>query len=246
MKVFAIGALMLCAANCAAAQDGAWTYTTTIYGWLPGMTTAVDTAIGTIESESSASDALSSLDMVFMGAVAAQRDRWGFVGDLLYLDLSNERRAQSPLFGGASAGVTATVLSGYALYRLTPGSDGSGVLFDIGAGFRAFDLEMDLDLAAGLLPGFSQSVNGRWVDPLVAARLAVPVNGDWSLTGFADWGGTGGGDETWQVFGAIRYAPGDRWATQVGYRYMEISKELDGRKVSVDLGGPVIAVSYRF
>ena len=36
------------------------------------------------------------------------------------------------------------------------------------------------------------------------------------------------------------------WSTQLGYRYMDISKEIDGRKVSVDLGGPVLAVSYKF
>jgi opacity protein-like surface antigen len=89
-------------------------------------------------------------------------------------------------------------------------------------------------------------VGGSWVDPLIAARVAVPLNEEWSLTGFADWGGSGGDDETWQVFGSVKYAFSDKWSTQLGYRYMEISKELDGRDVSVDLGGPVLAVSLAF
>ncbi|MCX7288165.1 MAG: hypothetical protein NTW20_11580 [Rhodobacterales bacterium] len=243
MKASVIGATLMLAANSAAAQDSSWTYSTTLYGWLPGMTTSIETGSGTIESESTASDALSNLDMVFMGTFAAQRDRWGFVGDLLYLDLSNEKRTPFGLYGSRSVGVTTTALSGYALYRVTTDP---AIVFDIGAGFRAFDLDVNLALTPGLLDGFSQNVGGSWVDPLIAARVAVPLNDAWTLTGFVDWGGSGGDDETWQVFGSAKYEFNENWATQVGYRYMEISKKLDGRDITVDLGGPVIAVSYRF
>ena len=245
MKVVALGAaMMLVAANGAAAQDAGWIYSTTLYGWLPGMTTSIETGSGTIESEATASDALSNLDMVFMGTFAAQSDRLGFVGDLLYLDLSNERPTPlGLLYGEASVGVRTTALSGYALYRVTPDP---AIAFDIGAGFRAFDLDVDLALTPGIAAGVSQSLGGSWVDPLLAARVAVPLNEDWTLNGFADWGGTGGGDETWQVFGAVKYDFNEKWSTQAGYRYMDISKELDGRKVSVDLGGPVVALSFRF
>ena len=41
MKARALGAtMMLMAASGAAAQDAPWTYSTTIYGWLPGMSTS--------------------------------------------------------------------------------------------------------------------------------------------------------------------------------------------------------------
>jgi opacity protein-like surface antigen len=243
MKSLALGATMMLAAGAAAAQDAPWTYSATLYGWLPGMTTAIETDQGTIESDSSASDALSNLDMVFMGTFSAQRDRWGFAGDLLYLDLSNERDTPLGLFGNARVGIKTTAISGYALYRVTTDP---AVAFDLGAGFRAFDLETELAVSPGSLPGFSQDVGGSWVDPLVAARLAVPISDAWTLTGFADWGGSGGDDQTWQVFGSVKYDINEKWATQVGYRFMEISKELDGHDVSVDLGGPVIAMALKF
>ena len=243
MKTLVIGAIALLGAESAAAQDTSWTYSATFYGWFPGMTTSVETDAGTIESEVSASDSLSNLDMAFMGTFGAQKGRWGIVGDLLYIDLSDSTDTPLGLFGNADVEVTATTFSGYALYRVT---SEPAVVFDIGAGFRAFDLGVDLELTPGSLPGRSQSVSDRWVDPLIAARLALPINEDWSLTGFADWGGTGGGDETWQVFGSVKYAFNDRWSTQLGYRYMDISKEIEGRKVSVDLGGPLLAVSYSF
>ena len=242
MNTFSIAAVAIFAAQAAAAQD-AWTYTTTIYGWLPGMTTAIETDFGTIEGESSGSDALANLDMVFMGSFAAQQDRWGLVGDLVYLDLSNRKGTPFNLFGSADVNVTATMFSGYALYRVT--SD-PAVDFDIGAGFRAFDLGVDLALSADILPAASQSVGGSWIDPLIAARVAVPLNENWTLTGFADWGGTSSDDQTWQVFGSVKYAFNEKWSTQLGYRYMEISKDLAGRDVTVDLGGPVIAVSLKF
>jgi hypothetical protein len=143
MKAVAIGAVMVIAAQNAAAGDADWAYSATLYGWVPGMTTAIETEFGTIESESSASDALSDIDMVFMGTFAAQRDRWGFVGDLLYIDLSNEQGTPLGLFGEARAEVSATAISGYALYRLT---GDPAIAFDIGAGFRAFDLKVDLAL----------------------------------------------------------------------------------------------------
>ena len=242
-KALAIGVITALAANSAAAQDSAWDYNATLYGWLPGMTTSVETAFGTLERETSGSDALSNLDMVFMGTFGAQRDRWGFVGDLLYIDLSSDQDTPFALFGDASVGVTATALSGYALYRVTTDP---AVVFDIGAGFRAVDLEVDLALSTGILPGVSQSIGDSWVDPLIAARVAVPINENWALTGFADWGGTGGGDQTWQVFGSVKYAFDESWSTQLGYRYMDITKKVDDRDVSVDLSGPVLAVSFSF
>ena len=243
MKPYAIAAGVMLVASSAAAQDGSWTYGATLYGWLPGMTTRIDTDSGTIESETSGSDALSNLDMVFMGTFQAQKDRWGLVGDLLYLDLSNSKDTPLGLFGEATARVTTTAVSGYALYRVTTDP---AIAFDIGAGFRAFDLDVDLALTPGIDPGLSQSIGGSWVDPLVAARVAVPLNDEWSLAGFADWGGSGGDDQTWQLFGSVKYAFNEEWSTQFGYRYMEISKELDGRDVSVDLGGPVLAVGLKF
>ena len=132
MKIFVIGMITVLSGQSAAAQDASWTYNATFYGWFPGMTTSVETGSGTIESETSASDSLSNLDMAFMGTFGAQKGRWGLVGDLLYIDLSNSTDTPLALYGDADVEVTATTLSGYALYRVT--SD-PAVVFDIGAGF---------------------------------------------------------------------------------------------------------------
>jgi len=244
MNGFVSGAtIAILTATTASAQDSSWTFNATVYGWLSGIDTAVETMAGTIETETSFEDILSKLDMVFMGTLEARRDRFGLVGDLIYLDLAGEQDTPLALFGDANVKVTSTILSGYALYRVT--SDPATVV-DLGAGFRSFDLDVELAVGSGILPGFSQSVGGNWVDPLIAARVQFPVSDSWTLTGFADWGGTGSGDETWQVFGSAIYAINEKWSTQFGYRYMDVSKELEGRQVDLGISGPVIAVALKF
>ena len=174
--MFALGLLL---AGPASAQDQTWDYKATLYGWLPSMTTAVDTRFGTIESSSSGSDVLSNLDFVFMGTFGAQNGRWGFASDLLYVSLSDTKDTPLPLFGEGTVSVKATALSGYALYRLTTDP---ALNFDIGGGVRAFDLEVGVSLSPGDAPGATQTVSGSWIDPVVAARLEIPINENWFLT----------------------------------------------------------------
>ncbi|KRW97189.1 outer membrane beta-barrel protein [Paracoccus sp. MKU1] len=243
MRKLASILLVLGAAEGASAQDLGWTYKTTVYGWIPGVDTSVDTRFGNIEGDVSPSDALSSLDMAFMAVLSAQRDRWGLVGDLLYTDLSASQETPFALYGEGEVDVKLTALSGYALYRVT---SGPRLQFDVGAGFRYFDVDVDVSLSPGLRPGASQSLGDSWTNALVAARLTVPLNESWFLTGFADWGGNGSGDETWQVYAGLGYAFDDRWSTQLGYRHMDIDRDFDGNDVSIALSGLALGVSYSF
>ncbi|PZQ99710.1 MAG: hypothetical protein DI533_03380 [Cereibacter sphaeroides] len=244
MKALSYSLATLLLAGTASAQDAPdWAFKATIYGWFPGMTASIDTDFGTFESDSSASDALSDLDMVFMGTFAAQNDRLGFAADFLYTDLSQSQDTPFALYGEGTSDVKVSALSGYVLYRLTTDPK---VKFDLGAGFRNFDAEYKISLSQGVLPAASQTIKGNWTDPLIAARLSVALNEKWFLAGFADYGGTGSGDQTYQFYGGVGYAFADNWSTELGYRYMSVSKELDGRDVSMDLRGPVLAVSYSF
>lgn len=174
------------------------------------MSTSVETAFGTVEIDVSGSDVLSNVDMAFMGTFAAQNGRWGFVGDLLYSNLSSTQDTPFPLFGQGTVDMKVTALSGYALYRV---SNSLKVLFDLGAGFRHFDANIDVSLSAGINPAASETISGNWTDPLVAARVAVPLNEDWFLVGFADWGDSCSGSETWQLYGGVGYAFDAKWST---------------------------------
>ena len=238
------GLVLIFFAHSAAAQEADWSYKATLYGWFPGLTASVDTKFGTVEGEASASDALQNLDMAFMGTFAAQNNRLGFVADLLYTDLSSTQPSPfGELFGEATVKEKVTALSGYALYRVT---QDPAFVFDIGAGFRTFYMNVDVDLTAGKNPATTQSLSTNWTDPLIAARVYVPISEKWFLDGFADYGGSGSGNDTWQAYGGVGYAFNEEWSTQLGYRVMNISKEVDNREVSLDLSGALFAFTYSF
>jgi hypothetical protein len=224
-KTFAAVALLL--AGPAAAQETAWTFQGSLYGWLPGLSTTIGTPFGDYDVESSGSDALSNLDMTFMGTLEARTGKWGLIGDLLYVDLSDE--TGSPFdrrFEEATLETTTAAFSGYAVYR-TYQSDSA--IVDAGAGFRVFDLGLDLGLrSADSRPDYDASESETWAVPLVAVRLILPLTESWFATAFADGGLTSSDTSTWQVFGSVGYRFNERWSTQLGWRYMDIEKELGG------------------
>jgi hypothetical protein len=240
-----IAALALLIAGPAAAQDSGWTFQASLYGWVPSMSATVDTPFGELESDSSGSSALSNLDMAFMGTLEARTGRWGFIGDLLYVDLSNE--TDSPFgrrFDGSTLDISTTAFSGYAVYR-TYESDKA--ILDAGVGFRAFDVGLDLTLdSADSRPDYSADDSATWAVPLVAARVILPLNESWFATAFADGGLTSSDTSTWQVFASVGYRFNPRWSTQVGWRYMDIQKDIGDLDTTLDLSGPLIGVSARF
>lgn len=243
LKYSTILALSL-AAGAASAQDAGWTYKASLYGWLPSMTTSVDTKFGTVDIDQSSSDVLENLDMAFMGTFSAQNGAWGFVGDLLYANLSDTNPTPHGIaFDSTSMDLKLTAISGYALYRLT---NGSQTQFDVGVGFRNFDMGIDASAQGGSHADVAQSIDQNWTDPLIAARLMVPFNDDWFLSGFADWGGTSSSDQTYQVYTGIGYNFNEAWSAQLGYRYMDISHAVKGNDVSIGLSGALVGVTYSF
>jgi hypothetical protein len=229
----------------AAAQDPGWTVQGSLYGWVPGLSATVTTPFGDFESEADGSGALSALDMAFMGTIEARKGRWGFIGDLLYADLSNETDAPfGRRFEEAALETTTTAFSGYAVYRAY---QSDSAIVDAGAGFRVFDLGLDLGLrSADSRPDYGASESETWAVPLVAVRLILPLTESWFATAFADGGMTSSDTSTWQVFASVGYRFNERWSTQIGWRYMDIEKELGGLDTSLGLSGPLIGVSARF
>ncbi len=237
--------LALLIAGPAAAQETGWTFQGSLYAWVPSLSATVGTPFGDLESESSGSSALSDLDMAFMGTLEGRKGKWGFIGDLLYVDLSSDTDAPfGRRFEGSTLDISTTALSGYAVYRTYESDD---AMLDAGVGVRAFNVGLDLDLAsADSRPDYSASESATWAVPLVAARLILPLNESWFATAFADGGMTSSDTSTWQVFASVGYRFNPRWSTQVGWRYMDIQKDIGGLDTTIDLSGPLIGLSARF
>jgi hypothetical protein len=240
-----ITALAVLIAGPAAAQDPGWTFQGSLYAWVPSLSATIVTPFGDLETESNGSGALSALDMAFMGTLEARKGKWGFIGDLLYVDLSSDTDAPFGLrFEGSTLETKTTAFSGYALYRTY---ETDRAIVDAGAGFRAFDVGLDLGLqSADSRPSYGASESETWVVPIVAVRMILPLSESWFATAFADGGMTSSDTSTWQVFGSVGYRFNERWSTQFGWRYMDIEKDIGGLDTSLGLSGPLIGVSARF
>lgn len=228
----------------ALAQDG-WQFALSPYVWLPGVSTAVDTGQGTVDVDTSASDAISDLDMALMAAFEARKGKWGLLVDLIYSDLAS--RASTPLgvlWDKAKVDTRMTALSVYAGYRVIEHDKG---WLDVLAGGRFYWLDVDLRLTPGAARGRSFDLDGDWADPLIGLRGRYDFTDRWFATAIGDAGGFGGGsDESWQAIGLLGYQFDERWSIEAGWRYMSVEKELGGRDVAVDLSGPLIGVTARF
>lgn len=237
----ALAALVTLAASPLHAQD--WAYSASLYGWLPGFDIKIDTPDGTVESDPSGGDIFDALEGVFMGDFEARSGPWTLLLDLVYVDLENEANTPSGFTTGAVK-TRATALTAYALYRTV---DNPGVTLDLGAGFRFFSVEVDtlLEAGGGALSRRSNAADD-WVVPVIAARVEVPFNETWFVEGSADWGATDADTQTWQAYAGVGYRFNESWSTELGYRYMEVEKDIDGLNTELGLGGPQIGFTYRF
>ena len=244
-KTIAITALLLGIAGSSSAQDGQWEFATTVYVWGSGIDSSIETSRGPIESEIDFADILKDLDMAFMGVFEARRGRWGFVGDLIYSDLSSTTATPfGALFSSADVDTRMTTFSGYALYRAVDEPTGS---MDVGVGFRANSLDIDVTLQPGTLPLEAFSVGDSWVDPVVAGRAKVPLSDRWFATAFVDVGGFGiDSDLTWQVVGTVGYDINDRWSVSMGYRHMSTERTSGGRDIRLELSGPIFGATAQW
>lgn len=249
MKTSLACLVALFAGPAAAQQSTDWSFAGSIYGWLPALSTSIDTnsRAGTVETDLSITDAIDTLDFAFMGTLEARKGPVTFLGDLIYTDLSiSERSPRGLIFDKSTVDTKLTMFSGYGLYSVR---ETEMVDFSVGAGFRVYSMDVDLGLQGGLLDGRKFGGSESWVDPLVVARLVVPFSEKWFATAFGDIGGFGIGDAselTYQALVSVGYRLNDRWSTQFAYRYLNIEKDVNGDDTTLELYGPVIGATYRF
>lgn len=227
----------------AAAQQNDWSYAATIYLFMPETKTGLVSPRGPVEGTLSFSDALSNLDMAFMGAFGASNGRWSILTDYNYTKLSFGNSTPGPAFSGLNTSLKTQFLSGYVAYRAY---ESPTTQLDVGAGFRWFSTETTFTLTPGAAPGRTERVDASWTDPVIAARARFEFSDRWTGTAFFDYGGFSSDSETYQVLLTADYELNDRWLLRGGYRYISFDHKVNGNDFTFSQSGPLIGATFRF
>jgi hypothetical protein len=267
-------AVLGCVLGSTAAQaDEGWQYSVQPYLWLPTINGTLrfpppSIDIGAPEVETGPNDYLSNLNALLMLSGEARNGDWAIIGDIVYLDFSDEDAhvknidyhaggARNPVSSSLDAG-SKTSFSGFewtlaGSRRFFNDERGS---FEVLGGLRYFGLKASADwhLTASVTgPSGTNSfpANGSidaskdfW-QGIVGVRGTVHLgSGNWYMPYYADVG-AGGDSWSWQgLLGiAYRFSVGD---ATLSYRHIEYNQSDDKLVQSLSFSGPAFGFNFHF
>jgi len=240
-----LAALMLSVPALAADHDGQWHVDGEMYLW--GADAEITAAAGQ-EVDADFNDVIDHLEMAFMGALGARKDRWSFFGDVMYIGIDAKETVSAsipavptPINARVRLEQDAWIVTTGAGYELSSTSDSN---VDFVGGIRYFDLSTDvtLDLGEGLAASVHDSSDV--LDVIVGIKGQTKLADKWTLGYYADVG-TGESDLTYQALVDFNYSF-SKVALGFGYRFLKW--ELDGKEYLDDfqISGPFVGLIYRF
>lgn len=232
----------------------AWALQITPYLWASGLDGAISPfrAGPTIGVEKSFSDVLDELDFGGFINIWGRYDRFVFSGDIMYVSTSATETfgplpPPVPVPPGTvvtgsleSQEFSATMQAGYRLV------DAPSVTVDLLGGLRLWYVSNDVTVSAlGLSATYGESFG--WADPVIGARVFVPITEKLSFQAQGDVGGFGvGSDFTWSTLATFNYVLTDNFSMSAGYKVLDVDYASDGHVFDVRMEGPALGVTYRF
>ncbi|WP_333835322.1 hypothetical protein [Rubrimonas sp.] len=227
------------AATAAAAED--WDFIVSAYGWFPAMEidATIDRPGGSVSADvsTSATEILDALNFGLFGTAEARRGRLGLFGDMFYTDLGVSETG--PLGERQSVGSNLFIFTGAGAWRLW---EEGGSFIDAFGGGRFVSL--DSTVTAG---SRSASKSTSYAEPIIGARVGHAATERVTLNASANIGGFGVGSEfTWEAYAGGNYAFTERVSAELGYRYLSIDYENDGKEIDMQMFGPFTALVFKF
>lgn len=231
----------------ATAQENAndeWQFFAAPYMWAAGIggETAtggdVDIDFGTI---------IENLDMTFMGSFGAQKGKWGFVTDVIYLDIEDDSDVPllGPLLTLTNVQMKSWIVTPTVTYSVVQSDQWS---LDLLAGARYLWLEVDLDINELSTPLSIPSASGDAWDGIVGIKGQMNLNQNWYLPFHFDVG-TGDTDLTWQAFAGVGYKFSN-FDLIAGYRYLDWDFDDDDKGGEtfndMTISGPIVGAKFVF
>ena len=220
-----------------------WQFQFTPYLWIASISGRAGIGNLIIDTDTSVTDTGVELNFGFMSTFEARKNKFVFLTDLQYSDLSTEKGNPGPLFSSTRASFKTFVLDPEVGYRIL--DNGKGAFVDVLGGIRYWHVNGTIDFRAGILPAAQASRSRSWVDGVAGLRGKAALSERWFITGKADLGG-GGSNFTYQLFGGVGINLGKRLALIGGYRDLSVNYNKDGFLFDMSLHGPVVGLGIKF
>lgn len=222
-----------------------WEFTVAPYILAPHMDGQVTIRGITSDVDVGPGDILERLDFGAMLYLEMANRDWSISLDGLYMNLGET--GLTPITDReVEVDMKQLAIQATGLYRVASWAE-------IGIGGRFNSIEGGLFAAPGevVLPGIDVSDTKTWFDPLIAARLTVPLESKWHLGISGDVGGFGiGSDFAWQVFPFVGYRFSRLFELALGYRALGMDyKTGSGDELFIYdmvIFGPQLGFVFRF
>jgi opacity protein-like surface antigen len=220
------------------AEVSSWEVRGALYGWAQSFDGDVGIRGRTAPLDLSFDDILKDLDIAFMGALEVGRDRWSFLADVNYAEVSDSIPVTDP--ATTLEFEQKQFLGNFIAIYETVKTDTLGL--DVFAGARVNWIEAQLSI-----PTDSRSADKTWVDPIIGARFQSALSENFFFRALGDIGGFDvSSDLTWQAMAGFGYRVMDNGAFLLGYRGIGTDYTDGGFTYDVVAHGPVIGFEYHF
>lgn len=208
------------AAPVASGQSTGLSHTVEAYFMGASMTGTTGAGPVTGEVDLTSSKIFENLQLGAMADYRGEAPKWAVAADVVYMGLGATGTGDG---GRATAEVDMDewLVEVSGSYRFSP-------VFEAVVGARYTSLKVATELRKPQ-ETTSTSASADWVDPLVGARLALPLSDSFAFTLRGMLGGFGVGcDFTWDVDARVKWKASKSVTLSVGYRYLDQNYEKDG------------------
>lgn len=219
-------------------SDG-WNYSGILYLWGAGLD---GTTTHGADLDISFSDIIDNFDFGFMGVIGAQKGKWGFLADIIYLNISKD--VNIPIDEGVNitnVEMKSWIVSPMVTYRVM---ESEQLSLDLLGGARYLYMKSPIEVNYTSLGIDSDSI---W-DGIVGVRGKYDLNEKWFMPFHVDVG-TGDSDVTWQAFAGVGYKY-ENFDLVAGYRYLDWdfddSDPAAGALTDLTTSGPMIGAMFNF
>jgi hypothetical protein len=215
-----------------AAADAApgWAFDVALGLWASGVEGELGARGATADFDVAFQEIFDELEGGLLLRAEARKGRWGFAGDVFWVDVQEEG-AQSEILLGEVA----------VRYELLDRPlDRASMELGAYAGARWYSVDTEI----------TTSQMHSWVDPIVGFDVAVR-EGPWVVGARVDIGGFGAGsDLSWGVLGSVRYRFTRKFSLAGGYRLLDVDYSAgSGANAYVfdaRLDGPFVVLVFSF